>query len=101
MSTAPVFNIQYLSSPNYWPHFRRLSLICVVFVPAPVDSVLCEAVAAIGSVSEALLPKSVIPQLLATLQMAVNEGKTPSQMQVIYIGFQRFSSVSSIQLFYF
>ncbi|XP_045187298.2 integrator complex subunit 7-like [Mercenaria mercenaria] len=43
---------------------------------------LCESLAAIGSLNQSLLPKSVVPQLLGVLQNSLNAGLEPHQMQV-------------------
>ncbi|XP_052770022.1 integrator complex subunit 7-like [Mya arenaria] len=51
-------------------------------VSVHVAAVLCEALAAIGSVNQALLQKSVIPQLLSLLQSSTFEDTQPHQMQV-------------------
>ncbi|WAR19025.1 INT7-like protein [Mya arenaria] len=50
-------------------------------VSVHVAAVLCEALAAIGSVNQALLQKSVIPQLLSLLQSSTFEDTQPHQMQ--------------------
>lgn len=47
-----------------------------------VDVVLCESLAAIGSLNQSLLPKSVVPQLLGVLQNTLNADREPHQMQV-------------------
>ncbi|XP_060588838.1 integrator complex subunit 7-like isoform X2 [Ruditapes philippinarum] len=46
------------------------------------DAALCESLAAIGSLNQSLLPKSVVPQLLGVLQNSLNAGLEPHQMQV-------------------
>ncbi|KAL4238895.1 Integrator complex subunit 7 [Mactra antiquata] len=47
-----------------------------------VDSLLCETLAAIGSVNQTLVPRSVIPQLLSILNNCVSMNQQPHQMQV-------------------
>lgn len=49
---------------------------------APVDAILCESLAAIASVNQSSMPKSVVPQLLTILQKSLDANTEPNLMQV-------------------